>query len=598
MLPSGYRFQDNTLQKRDPFRGIEAENAAENGNFEIAARKLFLGIPSVWKRNLLLCGACLAGIGAVALSLLRVSPIQDPPDFDPNRYRSSEYRQILEGVDREFAAVWEAKGVSPAPPAEELAVIRRLSLSLAGTIPSLEEIRALEKVPQGERIEWWISRLLADRRTADYLAERLARAYVGTEDGPFLLFRRRRFVIWLSDRIADRNRPLRYDDLVRDLLTSEGLWTDTPAVNFVTSTLDNARDNQPDPIRLAGRTSRAFLGMRIDCLQCHDDKLGNIALGTENSPREGTQQDFHRLAAFFAGTQTTLRGLHDRSQKKYRYQYLNAKEEEEVPPAAPFFAELLSEEGSHRQRLADWVTHRQNRPFARATVNRFWAILFGKPLASPVDDIPLHGNFPPGLELLADDLIEHDFDLRRLIRILAGLRVFQLDSRAEHAITPLHEKHWGAFPLTRLRPEQVAGSVIQASTLKTIDANAHVIAQLQRYNEQKEFIERYGDPGQDEFQDRGGTIPQRLLMMNGKLVKERTEPKGLFNAATQIASLTGNDRTAIEAAYLATLQRQPSSAEADHFADRLKNLRGPARHQALEDLYWVLLNSTEFCWNH
>ena len=90
--------------------------------------------------------------------------------------------------------------------------------------------------------------------------------------------------------------------MVHDLVAAEGLWTDKPEVNFLTATFDS-NDSQPDPVRLAARTSRAFLGLRIDCLQCHSDFLGNVSLGDVDDPREGLQSDFHQLAAFFTSTE-------------------------------------------------------------------------------------------------------------------------------------------------------------------------------------------------------------------------------------------------------------------------------------------------------
>ena len=97
----------------------------------------------------------------------------------------------------------------PAAPAPELAVMRRLALALCGSIPSLEEIRRFEARPKDGRVSTPGSTTCSrDRRCADYLAERFARAFVGTEDGPFLQFRRRRFMAWLSDAILE-NRPLR-----------------------------------------------------------------------------------------------------------------------------------------------------------------------------------------------------------------------------------------------------------------------------------------------------------------------------------------------------------------------------------------------------
>jgi hypothetical protein len=548
----------------------------------------------VWKRNLLFILLCLVGTAVLAGALLRSDRIEAPAGFGPNRLRQTDLGAVVERVDREFQELWLSKGLQHAPRADDLTIARRLSLGLTGTVPSLEEIRALESVPEGDRIDWWVSRLLEDRRYADYVAERLARAYVGAEQGPFLVYRRRRFVSWLSDRLSE-NVP--YDQLVRELINSTGIWTSSPAVNFVTVTIREDEGGQPDPIRLAGRTSRAFLGMRIDCLQCHDDNLGNIELGSADEPRQGTQEDFHRLAAFYSDASVSLLGISDQ-QQDYRYKFLHAEGEATVEPAPPFLQELVTPGGNRRDQLARWVTHPQNKPFARAAVNRLWALLFGRPLAEPIDDIPLHGPLPPGLETLAADFAAHGFDLRRLIRAIAATEVYRLDSRAEFEVTSTHEAAWAVFPLTRLRPEQVAGALIQSASLKTIDANSHILFRLARFGNENEFVERYGDMGEDEFEDRGGTVTQRLLMMNGELVKGKTQENAITNAATKIALLAPDDAAAVEAAYLCTLSRRPAENELAHFVDRLRSTHGKARTQALEDLCWTLLNSTEFSWNH
>jgi hypothetical protein len=481
--------------------------------------------------------------------------------------------------------------LQPAPLADDLTLARRLSLALTGSVPSLEEIRAFEAQPAATRMEWWMNRLLADRRTADYLAERFARAYVGTEDGPFLVYRRRRFASWLSDRLHT-NQP--YDQTVREMVAGQGLWTNKPSVNFLTATISEGR---PDPVRLAGRTSRALLGLRIDCLQCHDDRLGNVELGEMGQPREGLQSDFHQLAAFFADADVSLVGVRDK-QQEYLVRYLDEENEQSVPARPPYRADLMPDQGSRRSRLAAWVTHPENRPLAREAVNRFWALLFGRPLVEPVDDISLHGPFPPGLELLVDDFIEHGYDSHRLLRIMAGSAPFRRDSRAVFRLTQDHETHWAAFPLSRLRPEQVAGALVQSCSVKTLDSHAHIVFQLLRSLQTNEFVGRYGDIGEDEFDDRGGTIPQRLLLMNGRLVRDSTRGNLITNAAAQIATFAGDDPRAVESAYLAVLTRRPSPIELEKFVARLGDRSAGSRRKAVEDLYWVLVNSTEFSWNH
>ena len=511
--------------------------------------------------------------------------------------RPDELEQVVEEINAEFEKSWDDKNLQRAPDAESMSLIRRVSLGLTGTIPSLEEIRKIQQMPESQRVNWWLDYILRDERFADYFAERLARAYVGVENGPFIVYRRRRFVHWLSDQILS-NRP--YDDLVRHLLTDEGLWTDSPAVNFVSVTADSDDGNQLDPIRLAARTSRAFLALRVDCLQCHDDNLGTLNLGAEDELRGGTQQDFHQLAAFFSGVTSSLRGIQEsEAPMEYRYRFLDAEQETVVPVSVPYRGDLLVAEGTRRERLSKWLTHRENRPFARAMVNRVWALLLGRPLVDPVDDLPLYGPFPPGLELLADDFVEHGYDIKRLISIIARTTAFRRDSRADFDITQAHELAWAVYPVTRLRPEQIAGAAIQSTSLRTINAKASGLERLLRFGQEQEFVQRYGDLGEDEFNLIGGTIPQRLIMMNGQLVSERTEPNDLLlNAPSQIATLSPNDSTAVVTTYLAVLSRLPTRHEAEHFERRLSETRGDIRRDRLSDLYWVLINSSEFIWNH
>jgi hypothetical protein len=566
----------------------------------------------MWARNFLFVVLCLAGLGMIASSLLDRNRIDTPRSFAGGKARlvstslpaaaqpsNDDWTQTTARINGEFEDHWKTEGLSHAEKASELAIVRRLSLALTGTIPSVEEIRALEQVNPEDRIEWWVAHLLEDRRYSDYVAERLARAYVGTENGPFLVYRRRRFVTWLAEHLYRNDR---YDKIVTELISDSGLWNASPAVNFVTVTSKQNMGNQPDEIRLAARTTRAFLGMRIDCLQCHDDKLAKVTIMEDGKPRGGTQQDFHQLAAFFSETRLQLTGVRDEMGKKYEYKFLNEDKEEVVPARVPYGQEIFDGKGNRREQLSRWVTNPKNKPFARATVNRIWALMFGKPLVNPVDDIPLEGPFPPALETLADDFIAHGYNLKRLIRIIAASEVYQLDSGAEFETTPQHEAEWAVFPVTRLRPEQVAGSIIQSSSLSTINAQAHLISQLAKFNSTNQFVERYGDLGEDEFIDRGGTIPQRLLMMNGELVKERSDNNPIQNASTRITMVTTDNEKAVETAYIATLTRRPSSAELAHFITRLNERfpeRDPAsRSQKMEDMYWVLLNSTEFSWNH
>jgi hypothetical protein len=530
-------------------------------------------------RDIVFLVVALGGAGALAAGLLRPLARASARPSQPI-VGAAVLGPIVDQVDATFRHKWTEQGLVPAAPAPELAVMRRLSLALCGTIPSLEEIRRFEARPASGRIDAWLEDLFHDRRCADYLAERFARAFVGTEDGPFLKFRRRRFVAWLSDAILE-NRP--YDSVVRDLITDDGLWTDHPAVNFLAVTIDE-KTERPSPDRLAARVSRAFLGIRLDCAQCHDHPF-----------QPWKQADFHGLAAFFGAVHADLRGIRD-TENDYKPPDRKGQEPKLVEPCVPFRPELVPESGGPRRRLALWVTDPRNLNLARATVNRVWALLLGRPLVEPVDDLAAATEIHPALIALADDFAAHGYDLHRLIRIIATTEAFRLDSAADHA-DETHDAAWAVFPMTRLRPEQVAGSIFQAASLTTLGPQSHWFARLVAYTGRNDFVLRYGDMGEDEFDARGGTIPQRLLLMNGDVVREQIKD-GLFSASSNIAGLARDDPTAVEAAYLTVLTRRPTPEESAHFAGRLAGTSGDDRKQRLSDLYWTLLNTTEFSWDH
>jgi hypothetical protein len=537
----------------------------------------------MWLRNLLFVSVVAVSLFALRASLFPLDSESRRIKFDPGLTFQADFRATVCRVDEAFRKDWSQQGITSAPRAPDLAIARRLSLALTGGVPSLEEIRQFEEQPSESRLEGWANHLLHDRRYADYFADRLARAFVGMEDGPLIAYRKRRFVAWLSDEL---HKSAPYGEIVRQMISAQGLNTDRPAVNFIAASFDENK-NAPDPEKLAIRVSRAFLGLRIDCAQCHDHFL-------EPSWK---QAHFQSLAAYFGQTRHVVTNVLDNGIGEYQFEDRVNGGTRVIDPAVPFLPELLPEEGTRRERLAAWVTDPRNRYFARATVNRVWAMMFGRPLLRRVEAQSLDEPIHPALEILAADFAAHNHDLRRLILLIASTEAFRLDSAAPFEITDDHEEAWAVFPLSRLRPEQVIGNVIQASSVKTIDQRSHVVVRLTRYFNERDFVKRYGDVDDDEFARAQGTIPQRLLMMNGDLVDGKAREE-LLNASTQIAMFAPDDAAAVETAYLTVLTRRPTEPETKLFTDRLAGTRGDERRRILADLFWVLFNSTELSWNH
>ncbi|MEM8954074.1 MAG: DUF1549 domain-containing protein, partial [Verrucomicrobiota bacterium] len=180
--------------------------------------------------SFVVCALALLALTTTIASFWKKPAPPGPESFDPHTFTSPAFTATISEINNHFAERWNTADITPVDLAPPLTVARRLSLALTGTIPSLEEVRALESIPEDYRTQWWLSRLFEDPRYADFIAERFARALVGVENGPFLVYRRHRLVEWLADQFHE-NRP--YDDLVRTLITAEGIWTNQPEVNFI-----------------------------------------------------------------------------------------------------------------------------------------------------------------------------------------------------------------------------------------------------------------------------------------------------------------------------------------------------------------------------
>lgn len=523
-----------------------------------------------------------------------------------------EAAPLASRIDVALEALWRAEGVTPVEPVDDLAFARRLWLDLLGTIPSLEEVRELERRPAEGRRAWLVDRALADPRFPHAFAERLVRVIVGDDSKvDDLLYRRRRLVAWLAGELA-RHRP--WDAIVRELIAAEGISTGAPAVNFVLA-------QEKDPVKLAARTTRAFLGVRIDCAQCHDHPFA-----------AWKQEEFHGLAAFFARVEQDLSGVSEGGKGEY---YLEPggtatvnKDEPRVvgvagvgsaapnpgmmtsmsggggarriAPAVPFDPELLPREAHRRRALATWVTHPGNDYFARAIVNRLWSGLLGRGFVEPVDELDLsEPGAPEVFDLLTRDLVEHGFQLERTVRAIVLTRAYGLASRvppgadAERAL-----ERWAAFPLKPLRADQLGAATLQTTSFWTYDQRRGQLVRLARFGNLNDFVRRHGeDPGAETAE--AESLLQRLHLLNGAELHERLEDDDIFAPATRLPVLSRSDEAAVEAAFLMTLTRRPSARERELFLARLqRTAEAKARSRAMADLLWALVNGTEFAWNH
>jgi hypothetical protein len=358
---------------------------------------------------------CWAGVCA---SLLGVAVAQDgtAPGTEPKS--RAGIASVVEAANPSTASArvdhWierqlERDGLVPAAICDDATFLRRVTLDLTGRNPLAAEVVAfLDDPDPGKRVRT-IDRLLESPACAAHLADVWSDWLLPERDTPEPRAARTGLHTWLRTRFRDN---LRYDRLVADLLVASGSADSGPGVFFLSL--------EGKPEKLAAKTSRVFLGVQLDCAECHDHPFDHWK-----------QKDFWSFAAYFAqlSADPMLAGggrLEVRDRKEGE---VTLPGTEDVVPPKPLVRTGLSglDSGTRRQQLALWLTARENPYLARAAVNRVWSLLFGRGLIEPIDDMRSLelASHPELLEELAQDFSRSGFDLRRLLRTLAGTRAYQ-----------------------------------------------------------------------------------------------------------------------------------------------------------------------------
>jgi hypothetical protein len=490
-------------------------------------------------------------------------------------------------IDALLAEQWEAAQVEPAPAADDAEFLRRASLDLNGVIPRASEVREFLADQRPDKRAQLVERLLASPRYATHMASTWRNRILPTEAEPS---RGRQAVAlqkWLRTRFA---KNLRYDNLVGGLLLTNGGDELGPALYF------QAHDAAPE--KMAASAAELFLGVKLHCAQCHDHPFA-----------DWSQREFWSFAAFFARTKPADAGM---GMMRTAYRLVDTTDgdvklpesEEVVPPKYPRGDKVEADEATRRSHLVLWLTSRDNRFFARAAVNWGWTHMFGQGLVETLDDAegPSASQHAKLLDELADYFVDSGFDLQQLWRTLANTRAYQLSSR--HKDPKSAAPHLFARMLPKpLTPEQLfdsfvllSPSVVATGTPMTAVINASA-SSLDEDPNRLEFVRRMRPPPGEATEYRAGTL-QALMLMNGRTTTGATsaDTSGLVGAL-EAPFLTDADR--IEALFLATLSRDPDDDEREMFNEALAQCKTPPeRSAALSDMFWALLNSTEFAFNH
>ncbi len=485
-------------------------------------------------------------------------------------------------IDELLAECWAANGVTAAASSDDAEFFRRVYLDLTGRIPTVSECREFSTQTGNDRRQQLIEQLLARRDHATHLGAVWRRMLLPDGVDLSMYGGTASFEEWLSNRFRD-NIP--YDELVSQLLLAEGRVSESGPILFYT-----ALNLKPE--ELAAQTSRAFLGIRLECAQCHDHFFD----------KRLKQTDFWGLAAFFAQI-SQPEGKMERVSPVLRVADTDHGEvmlpdtEDVIRPQYPLDNSLTDDpaSASRRERLAAWITAADNPHFARATVNRVWAHLFGRGLVDPVDDMRIDNPSicPEVLDELAGYLTATNFDLRDLFRVIVNSQTYQLTSRAIDD-DPARALHFAQMNIKSFTAEQLYDSISVATRLEPMESDDGSLMRFANFSRESFLGQFRAPPGQ--VTDYQAGIPQALTLMNGGLMQSATDLRssGILKSL-EAPFFTEEQR--VNTLFLATLSRLPEEAERQELLDYV-SAAPDERQQRLGDVLWVLLNSAEFTLNH
>ena len=500
---------------------------------------------------------------------------------------ANDHPQMARRIDELLAAEWKAAGVAPAPTASDGEFLRRAYLDLTGVIPRVSEVREFLADERPDKRELLVEQLLASPRYATHMATTWRNRILPLGVDP----ERSREAVglqkWLRTRFA---KNLRYDNLVGELLLAIGGDELGPALYF--------QANDLSPEKLAGSAAELFLGVKLDCAQCHDHPFA-----------DWSQRDFWGLAAFFARVKAadermmmmrTSYRLVDADQGDVRLPESN----EIVPPKYPR-GDAASDEArkSRRTQLALWMTSRDNQFFCAR----------GRELGLDAPVRPRAGRFArqrrSGTTHSANQIA------RRARQLLCRFRLRSEKSLADAgqhaglpAVEPARRSGGGRAAVVRPHARQAAdaGAAVRQFHCAAPPASTGGMAygstvgpasMLDEDPARMEFVRRMRPPPGSVTEYRAGTL-QALMLMNGRTTAEATgHGSSSLLGALDAPFMTDEDQ--VESLFLATLARRPDAEEREACGQALTKCETPEeRHRALSDLLWALVNSTEFAFNH
>ncbi len=505
---------------------------------------------------------------------------------------------IIEFINRQVRQAWEEKKIQSSPVADDAEWLRRVYLDIAGCIPPAEVVEKFLANKDKARRSKMIDSLLDDSAYVRNWTTIWTNLCIGRQTPRRTS--RRAMQKFFREAFA-KNRS--WNVVVRDLVTAEGHFEENGAVNYLLAQM-TMRDQG---VQATAKTIRLFMGIQVQCTQCHD-----------HPTNDWKQDQFWQFNSFFRQMRrvdhrqydpNTGRMVDDFSELVRRdlaeEGVFFEKRSGLMQIAYPFFfdTEVDPSVGLDRRTELAKLMVAGGRPYiAMAFVNRLWSHFFGYGFTRPIDDMGPHNSpsHPELLERLAMEFVQSRYDVKQLIRWITNSKAYNLTSRVTRT-NQIDNPAAGETALfshmyvKSMEAEQLYDSLIIATGAHMSGRSSWDQSERQRQQWLRQFVIAFGTDENDETTMFNGTIPQALMMMNGQLIQNAiSAKKGNFLHST--LSGKGSDAVKIRKLYLATLNRYPSRRDT---LSATKLIRSRSNKlDAYQDLFWALLNSNEFIFNH
>jgi hypothetical protein len=523
----------------------------------------------------------------------------------PEAWKSAPVRKLTPAeLDRLLLAGQKADKVQLAAPIDDAGFLRRASLDLTGKLPGPREVqRFLADRDAGKRGKL-IDRLLASdayaRQRSRYWRDvMLARA---TDNRPFVkLPREVALEEWLFEQFKDNAS---WAVIARAVITSTGTLNLREPKTGGDAAMLLSHTQADGPVERTNDTARVFLGINLQCAQCHDH------------PDDVWQRThFHQMAAFYGKVVDRVRVTPPFTQNKPGVQNRNF---ETMLASKPFgdyrmpdrdnpkkstavrprfltgeTPAVFGSDRARRKALAGYVTAADNYYFSAAFVNRVWAELMGQAFVTPVDNLgPLQPALYSGVLLrLAASFRASEHDVKELYRLVMNSQTYQRQMRMADSPGE-HVKFAGTYP-TRLRADALWDSLAAALDLRDYTAPRAAAAgpYRGRFTLSGQFKGLFAFDPSAKPEDVEGSVPQALMLMNNRAINAQIRSRGNTVLARVLRDFD-RDADAVNQLYLRALGRSPSKRELQVCLDHVAAVG--QRGEAFEDLLWALINSAEF----